>query len=120
MTYKEVQIMTDTFPNWLTKRMLKKIRGFNIDAYLMALEGWRRGLTLTWYQDPTKVTDLKLVGFNPIGKTFSLQDKDSKKLHYFYRSRGDMVSNDAVDIVHHKNRAKEYLNKLNVPTPKEL
>lgn len=112
--------MTDTFPNWLTKRMLKKIRGFNIDAYLMALEGWRRGLTLTWYQDPTKVTDLKLVGFNPIGKTFSLQDKDSKKLHYFYRSRGDMVSNDAVDIVHHKNRAKEYLNKLNVPTPKGI
>lgn len=111
---------TFPFPNWLTKRMLKGVRGFNVDAYLMALEGWRRGLTLTWYADPTKVTDLKLIGFNPLGKSFSLTDNKTKTTHYFYRSRGDKVANEAVDIVHHKYQAKENFNKSNVPTPKGI
>ena len=112
--------MTDTFPNWLTVRMMKGVRGFNIDAYLMALEGWRRGLTLTWYDDLSKKKDMRIVGFNPLGKSFSLSEKDGENLHYFYRSRGDKVSNEAVDTVHHKDKAKEYLKKSKVSTPKGI
>lgn len=112
--------MTDTFPNWLTQRMMKGVKGFNIDAYLMALEGWRRGLTLTWYDDISKKKDMRIVGFNPLGKSFSLSEKDGMNLHYFYRSRGDKVTNEAVDIVNHKDKAKEFFNKAKVPTPKGI
>lgn len=108
------------FPSWLTKKMIKGVKGFNLDAYVMALEGWRRGLTLTWYYDPTKVTDLKLIGYNPLGKTFSLYSEEENKTHYFYRSRGDKVANDAVDIVQNKYVTKTYLKKSGVPTPKSV
>src|SRR5690625_7692823 len=84
--------MTDNYPDWLSNQMIKGVRGFNIDAYLVALEGWRRGLELTWYYDAKDVTDLKIIGFNPLGKTFSLSSKD--KTHFFYRSRGDQVTNE--------------------------
>ena len=108
------------FPSWLTKKMIKGVKGFNLDAYVMALEGWRRGLTLTWYYDPTKVTDLKLIGYNPLGKTSSLYSEEENKIHYFYRSRGDKVANDAVDIVQNKYVTKTYLKKSGVPTPKSV
>src|SRR5690625_4925156 len=110
--------MNEMFPNWLTKQMIRGVRGFNLDAYVMALEGWRRGLSLTWYFDPTEVTNMKIIGFNPLGKSFSLRSDDKNKLHYFYRSRGDKVANEAVDIVHDKHLAKSYLQKAGVPTPK--
>jgi len=104
------------FPTWLTKQMVSGIRGFNLDAYLVALEGWRRGLTLKWYGDPSAVIDLKIIGFSPLGKTFSLSDQNIT--HFFYRSRGDKVTNGAVDIGADKHLTKEHLIKANVPTPK--
>src|SRR5699024_6026699 len=97
------------FPKWISKQMVAGIRGFNLDAYLVALEGWRRGLTLKWYGDPSAVTDLKIIGFYPLGKTFSLSSKD--KTHFFYRSRGDKVANEAVDIGANKHTTKEFLKK---------
>ena len=110
--------MTQSFPKWLTKEMVKGVSGFNLDSYLVALEGWRRGLTLTWYYDPTEVTDMKIIGFNPLGKTFSLESNEQQTTHYFYRSRGDKVANEAVEIVHQKHTAKAYFDKASVPTPK--
>ena len=107
--------MDAPFPSWLTKQMLTGVKGFNLDAYLMALEGWRRGLTLKWYYDASDVTDLKMIGFNPLAKTFSLASEEAT--HYFYRSRGDKVANEAVDFVTHKGVAKKYLQEANVPTP---
>src|SRR5690625_4034367 len=112
--------MEDNFPNWLTKQMIRGARGFNLDAYVMALEGWRRGLTLTWYYDAEEVTDMKIIGFNPLGKSFSLFSEDTKKTHYFYRSRGDKVTNEAVDIVHDKHLAKSYFNKAEVQTANRI
>ncbi|HLS67167.1 MAG TPA: acylphosphatase, partial [Pseudogracilibacillus sp.] len=112
--------MGKIFPEWLTKQMIKGARGFNLDAYVMALEGWRRGLTLTWYLNSTKVTSLKLIGFNPLGKSFSLYSEESDKTHHFYRSRGDKVSNQAVDIVQNKYLAKEYFQAANISTPKGI
>lgn len=95
--------------------MVKGVKGFNLDAYLLALEGWRRGLTLTWYYDPSQVTDLKIIGFFPLGKSFSLSD--GKKTHFFYRSRGDKVHNTAVDICSDKHLTKKKLSEANVKVP---
>lgn len=107
--------MKENFPNWLTKQMVNGVRGFNLDAYLVALEGWRRGLTLTWYSDAADVTDLKITGFNPLGKTFSLGS--GEKTHYFYRSRGDKVANEAVDIGTNKGLTKEILIDAGIKVP---
>ncbi|HLR80896.1 MAG TPA: acylphosphatase [Bacillota bacterium] len=105
----------ENFPHWLTKTMVRGVKGFNLDAYLVALEGWRRGLTLTWYSDPAKVTDLKIIGFYPLGKTFSLRSED--QTHFFYRSRGDYVANQAVDIVSNKQETKKLLTQAGVTNP---
>lgn len=110
--------MESPFPSWITKQMIRGARGFNLDAYLMALEGWRRGLTLTWYLDPSEVTDMKIIGFNPLGKSFSLKNKETGKIHYFYRSRGDLVSNVAVEIAQNKLVTKQKLLESGVQTPK--
>ena len=107
--------MNVNFPNWVTKPMLKGARTFNLDAYLLALEGWRRGLTLNWYYDMPSEANLKLIGFNPIGKIFSLENNQRK--HYFYRSRGDQVSNSSVDITGDKTLTKKVLNEKGIPTP---
>ncbi|WP_060678183.1 acylphosphatase [Virgibacillus halodenitrificans] len=110
--------MNENHPNWLTKEMISGIRRFNLDAYLVALEGWRRGLNLKWYYDASNLTNIKLVGFNSIGKLFSLGD--DKDIFFFYRSRGDKVNNSAVEITSNKDETKKYLKQANVPTPKSI
>ncbi|SOC41203.1 ATP-grasp domain-containing protein [Salinicoccus kekensis] len=107
--------MNNTYPYWLTERMLHGIRRFNIDAYLVALEGWRRGLSLTFYEHNTTETDLKLIGFDPIGKLFSLETEIKK--HFFYRTRGDKITKEAVDIGTDKEAAKNYLSEAGVDVP---
>lgn len=103
------------YPIWLSKQMIAGVKSFNLDAYLVALEGWRRGLDLSWYYDASHLTELKEIGFNPIGKTFSLGSNEQQ--HFFYRSRGDKVTNDAVDIASNKDLTKTYLSKVDVPSP---
>lgn len=100
----------------ISNEIVSGVRGFNLCAYLVALEGWRRGLTLKWYSDISTVSDIKKAGYNHIGKTFSLHSDN--KVHYFYRSRGDGVANSAVDICKDKEETKRYLLKagINVPT----
>src|SRR5690625_1319247 len=108
--------MTNNFPSWITEQMVRNIRGFNLDAYLVALEGWRRGLELTWHLNPEIHTDLKIIGFNPLGKSFSLQSET--KTHYFYRSRGDKVANEAVEFASNKQKTREYLERAGINVPK--
>ncbi|MED3655572.1 acylphosphatase [Heyndrickxia sporothermodurans] len=99
--------MSADYPNWLTKEMVAGIRKYNLDAYLVALEGWRRGLTLKWYYDMPVEANIKLTGKNTIGKIFSLSNDDHE--FFFYRSRGAKVSNEAVDIINNKEDLKSVL-----------
>src|SRR5690625_271838 len=85
--------LTKNFPFWLTEEMIKDVTGFNLDAYLLALEGWRRGLTLKWYYDASHLSDLKIIGRDPLGGIFSLSSP--QRTHFFQRSRGDRVNNKA-------------------------
>src|SRR5699024_9462570 len=82
---------------------------------VLAWAGWRRGLTLEWYDDASDVADLKMTGFHPLAKTCPRASEEATQ--YLYRSRGDKVANEAVDIVTHKGVAKKYLQEANVPTP---
>lgn len=103
------------FLSHLDREVVKGIRGFSLEAYLVALEGWRRGLELKWYKNETELCKLDRVRSSTQGKFFSLAN--NKKLHYFFRSRGDMVSNEAVEICRNKQLTKEYLKKAGIPVP---
>lgn len=99
----------------LNRSVIKGIKGFKLCSFLIAYEGWRRGLTLKWYHDETPYCDMTSVNVSTNGKFFSLENGDRK--HFFYRSRGDLVSNDVVDLVKDKNKTKQILHKNNIPVP---
>lgn len=100
-------------PNEVTK-YAKKTR---LCAYSVALEGWRRGLKLKWYtKDSEHFQNMTVFGVNPPGRLYSLSS--DTKTHYFFRSRGDKVTNEAVEIGSEKDDTKIWLEKANVPVPK--
>lgn len=85
-------------------------RGFELDAYIIALEGWRRGLTLRWHvKDDEQFKQMKTWYVDRPGKLYSLSSET--KTHYFFRTRGDLVSNEAVELGMDKARANHVLNK---------
>src|SRR5699024_4334910 len=88
---------------------------FKLCSYLLAYEGWRRGLTLRWYKDESDKCYLHTMNSSTRGKFFSLSSNN--KTHYFFRSRGDKVENNTVDICKNKERTKRLLLKGNIPTP---
>ena len=110
MDRKKVELLP-----YLNQEVVEDITGFKLCSYLVALEGWRRGLELKWYKDESKECKLDRLNSSTQGKFFSLSTKE--KTHYFYRSRGDKVSNKAVRLVQNKERTKEYLKDAGVPVP---
>ncbi|WP_440897972.1 hypothetical protein ACS127_08405 [Amphibacillus sp. Q70] len=112
--------MSPNNPEWLTEyppEIFFGIKGPRIDAYAVALEGWRRGLKLKWYtKDAAAFKEMKTWFVDQPGQLFSLTDQS--KEHFFFRTRGDLVSNKAVDIGADKSKTKTYLEKENVATPK--
>lgn len=70
--------------------MIRGVRQENCNAFLLALEGWRRGLRLTWHHENDLEENKILINKNfEIGNTFSLQN--GEKEHFFHDSRGDQV-----------------------------
>lgn len=101
----------------LTNEMVRHARKTRLDAFAVALEGWRRGLKLKWYtKDSEHFKDMIIFGVNPPGRLFSLSSPE--RTHYFFRTRGDKVSNEAVEIAADKGVTKEILAKNNIPVPK--
>src|SRR5699024_7070090 len=83
---------------------------------VVALEGWRRGLTLKWHvKDSEKFKEMKTWFVDKPGKLFSLSS--SEKTHYFFRTRGDKVTNEAVEMGMDKEITKQKLMEANIPTP---
>lgn len=99
----------------LTKEVVSNITGFQLCAYLVALEGWRRGLKLKWYKDETEQFNLYKIESSTHGKFFSLST--DKKKHYFFRSRGDKVLNKTANVCQDKEKTKEILTNEGVPVP---
>lgn len=101
----------------LTHEIVRNARKTRLDAFAVALEGWRRGLKLKWYtKDSEHFDNMIIFGVNPPGRLFSLSNED--RTHYFFRTRGDKVSSEAVDTVDDKGVTKDVLAKHNVPVPK--
>lgn len=100
----------------LTEEVVADARGPELDAYVVALEGWRRGLTLRWHtKDSEAFKEIKTWFVDHPGKLFSLSDQE--KTHYFFRTRGDKVTNEAVTIGSDKEMTKQALRQANITTP---
>lgn len=101
----------------LSTEIVYEARGHELDAYLVALEGWRRGLTLRWHaKDHEKFKEMKTWFDDRPGKLFSLASESNT--HYFFRTRGDLVSNEAVELASDKELTKDILLKKNVNVAK--
>lgn len=95
----------------LTNEMMIGARNNNLCSYVIALEGWRRGLTLTFYSRKVKNNTLHVPGC-----LFSLSD--GKTSHMFYKSRGMRVKNEAFSVGDKKILTKKALEKSGIPVPK--
>src|SRR5690625_2050587 len=78
--------------------------GYKVSSYAVALEGWRRGLTLKYYN----------IDRNPLKIKYSLSNQEKK--HIFAGSRGDLVTKSAIKICINKYLTKKYLVESDVPT----
>src|SRR5690625_359391 len=83
----------------------KDMQGYKVSSYAVALEGWRRGLTLK-YIDRQR---------NPLKVRYSLSDGHNE--YIFAGSRGNLVTDEAIRICIDKHLTKKYLQEANVPTP---
>lgn len=97
--------------NWLShleNSIPKLAMGGGLSMYTIAMEGWRRGLNLKlrhlYYRKEEKIR---------IGYSLSYKGRT----HHFNASRGDKVSEEAINICNDKNMTRDYLTKANVPTP---
>ncbi|MBP2076165.1 acylphosphatase [Oceanobacillus polygoni] len=100
----------------LSNEVVSDAHGNLLDAYVVALEGWRRGLTLRWHvKDSEKFNEMRTWFVDKPGQLFSLSSKD--RTHYFFRTRGDKVTNEAVDIGRDKEKTKQALLKNGVTVP---
>lgn len=101
----------------LTHKVVADAQGYDLCAYAIALEGWRRGLTLRWHnKDSEKFKEMKTWYVDSPGRLFSLSTED--RTHYFFRSRGDKVTNQAVEIGGDKEETKTWLSRAGIPVPK--
>ncbi|SDO06704.1 hypothetical protein [Alkalicoccus daliensis] len=88
-----------------------------LDSYLIALEGWRRGLGLRFHADDSPAfADIRAWFVHKPGKLFSLTH--GSRTHYFYRSRGDKVGRNTVTQGTDKAAAKKILEAGKVPVPR--
>jgi len=99
--------------NWLPhlkNEMMIGARNNNLCSYLIALEGWRRGLTLKFYS-----RKVKKAGLHVPGCLFSLGSNE--KTHTFYKSKGTDIKGKAFSIGDNKFKAKKWLAKHGVQVP---
>ncbi|HLR72554.1 MAG TPA: hypothetical protein VK085_14130 [Pseudogracilibacillus sp.] len=108
-------VNTEWLPH-LTSEVVSETEGNYLDAYVVALEGWRRGLTLRWHvKDSEKFKEMKTWFVDQPGQLFSLHSNN--KDHYFFRTRGDKVTNEAVEKGMNKEATKSILSKAGIPVP---
>ncbi|GAB3063607.1 acylphosphatase [Salinicoccus sesuvii] len=100
----------------LSGDIVSEAHGNYLDAYVVALEGWRRGLTLKWHvKESEKFEEMRSWFVDTPGQLFTLSSEH--RTHYFFRTRGDKVSNEAVDIGKDKERTKVSLRSKGVVIP---
>ncbi|WP_339180237.1 acylphosphatase [Oceanobacillus sp. FSL W7-1293] len=111
--------MSENNAEWLShlsSEVISDVHGSLLDAYVIALEGWRRGLKLRWHvENSEKFSEMVTWFTERPGQLFSLSS--DSRTHYFFRSRGDKVTNEAISIGKDKGSSKQHLSEHGVPVP---
>ncbi|WP_077600828.1 acylphosphatase [Oceanobacillus sojae] len=111
--------MSENNAEWLShlsSEVISDVHGSLLDAYVIALEGWRRGLKLRWHvENSEKFSEMVTWFTERPGQLFSLSSENIT--HYFFRSRGDKVTNEAVYIGKDKGNTKSHLSEHDVAVP---
>lgn len=102
---KEVEKGSYEWLPHLEKSIPEEAFGYTVSMYSVALEGWRRGLTLKFINNNRRKSEID----------YSLTYKGVEKR--FLVTMGEGVTESAIKICRDKHLAKEYLVKSGVPTP---
>lgn len=97
--------------NWLQhlKDSIPSVARLNrLSLYTIALEGWRKGLTLE-FQIHTDDEDVQRLQYIL---------SDETETHCFNESSGDLITKEASTICDDKHLTEKYLQEANVPIPK--
>ncbi|WP_088032419.1 acylphosphatase [Evansella clarkii] len=86
----------------------KEAFGYTVSMYSIALEGWRRGLTLKFINVYNRKKDKYEINYS------FMEEGNERK---FSVTRGDLVPKEAVRVCINKDLTKDYLLKAKVPTP---
>ncbi|QQK74197.1 hypothetical protein HUG15_00235 [Salicibibacter cibarius] len=86
----------------------KDVVTYQTSFYTVALEGWRRGLKLNFYNN-------KRGSVPPLAYQYSLSDGENEYL--FTCARGSKTSDKAIDLAENKSTAYKYMKRNNVPVP---
>lgn len=99
----------------LPKEVMRGTPSSRLDSYMIALEAWRRGLSIEWFAYPTpQFSNLKpRKGRNYIGRLIAITS--DKRAHYFFLSRGDKNTYKAFRDTQDKIKAKELLLIAGIP-----
>jgi len=103
----KVSFYRDEWLPHLQRSIPPEARRNRISLYTIALEGWRRGLTLTFHMNRDYLNNKQLF--------YSLRNE--RRIHYFNESSGDKNTIEAFKICHDKALTNKYLQKANVPVP---
>lgn len=106
---------TEPIPKY-PQRMLDSVSGFELDALLIAMEGYRRGLTLKYYKEASQVPKIVTHKSKKSLRKLIFSLSDGQKTHFFYRSRGDKVTKEMFDICHDKKKTIERFKVAGVST----
>lgn len=85
----------------LSNNVVSSAYGANLCMYVIALEGWRRGMTVKFLK----------------GNRILYSLKSDIREHKFNKSRGDKVPKDAVKLCINKDLTKIELEKSRIPVP---
>ncbi|MEJ8778294.1 acylphosphatase [Pseudogracilibacillus sp. ICA-222130] len=92
--------------------IVENVRAINLNAYLIALEGWRRGITIKWYDEchsfPTKNNENRQ---QRLGNIFSLTLQE--RTHFFYQAYGDQIQDHLREMLQDKQELREQLTRAN-------
>lgn len=94
---------TEPIPKY-PQRMLDSVSGFELDALLIAMEGYRRGLTLKYYKEASAIPNIVMHKSKKSLRKLVFSLSDGEKTHFFYRSRGDKVTESMFNICHDKKK----------------
>src|SRR5690625_109643 len=96
--------------NWLPhliNAIPEKGYGKKLSSVSIALEAWRRGLSVEFYQEDNPENKLRI----------RYKISNGINTHRFFSSMGDKVTQEAFDICDNKFLTKTYLERKGVPTP---